>query len=60
MGLDTVTVKILKRISKFIEYPLAFVYNLSTFPDKLKIADIKLIFKNGNRTNMNNYRPISK
>lgn len=29
------------------------------FPDKLKIADIKPLFKSGEKANMNNYRPIS-
>jgi hypothetical protein len=62
-GLDGVTVKILKHIGKYIVDPLAFIYNLSLkqciFPDKLKIADIKPIFKSGDKTNMNNYRPIS-
>lgn len=62
-GLDGVTVKILKHISKYIVDPLAFIYNLSIkrciFPDKLKITDIKPIFKSGDKTYMNNYRPIS-
>jgi len=62
-GLDRVTVKILKHASKYIVDPLIFIYNLSIkqciFPDKLKIADIKPIFKSGDKTNMNNYRPIS-
>lgn len=43
--------------------PLIYIYNLSiskcTFPDKLKIAIIKPLFKHGDATNINNYRPFS-
>ena len=31
----------------------------SVFPDRLKIARVKPLFKKGCRTNMSNYRPIS-
>ena len=31
----------------------------STFPDKLKLADITPIFKNNYATNAKNYRPVS-
>lgn len=38
------------------------IYNLSisesTFLDKLKLAIIKPLYKNGDSTNINNYRPI--
>lgn len=58
----SITIKILKRISKFIVDPLAFIYNLSIelsiFSDKLKIANIKPLFKNADGTNMN-YKPLS-
>lgn len=30
----------------------------SIFPDSLKIAEVKLLFKNGDKSNMNNYRSI--
>lgn len=61
-GLDSVSVNILKRKAKIVVDPLVFVYNLSIeksiFLDKLKIVDVKLLFKSGDRTNTNNYRPI--
>ena len=62
-GLDKVSVKMLKCISKFVVDPLVYIYNLSIeqsiFPDTLKIADVKPLFKNGDKSIMSNYRPIS-
>jgi len=62
-GYDEVTVKSLNAIAANIIEPLTYIYNLSisecTFPDKLKLAIIKPLFKNGDSTNINNYRPIS-
>ncbi|VVC31497.1 Reverse transcriptase domain [Cinara cedri] len=62
-GLDKVSVNILKRISKFVVHPLAYIYNLSIvkniFPETLKVADVKPLLKGGNKSNMNNYRPVS-
>ena len=43
--------------------PLAHIFNKSfltgTVPDNMKIAKIVPIFKSGNKTILNNYRPIS-
>jgi hypothetical protein len=40
-----------------------FIINLSlkygVFPDKLKLAQVTPVFKKGDKTNMNSYRPIS-
>jgi len=62
-GLDKVSVKMLKCINKFIVDPLVYIYNLSIeqsiFPDTLKVADVKPLFKNGDKSIMSNYRPIS-
>jgi Notch-like protein len=61
--LDKLSVKISKHISKFVVDPLVYIYSLSIvqsiFLDALKIADIKSLFKNGDKSTMNNYRPIS-
>lgn len=62
-GFDGVSVKTLKTIATNIIEPLTYIYNLSisesTFTDKLKLAIIKPLYKNGDSTNINNYRPIS-
>jgi len=62
-GLDRASVKTLKSISKFIVDPLVYIYNLSikqnTFPDKLKLAVVKPLFKSGDKAFINNYRPIT-
>ena len=43
--------------------PLRFIFNESinqgVFPDFLKIAKIRPVFKKGNRQEISNYRPIS-
>lgn len=43
--------------------PLTYICNLnicnSIFPDKFKTAIVILLYKNGDRQNVNNYRPIS-
>ena len=46
-----------------ISVPLSCIFNLSlcegVFPDKLKVAKVYPVFKKGNKSDMNNYRPIS-
>ena len=62
-GFDGISVKIIKSVAIKIISPLAHIYNLSIkniiFPEKLKVAVIKPLFKNGDKTCINNYRPIS-
>jgi hypothetical protein len=54
--------KLLKFIKYEIATPLAHIFNLSfvtgTFPTKLKISRTVPIFKAGDRTSCDNYRPI--
>jgi len=63
VGFDGISVKILKLVIDSIISPLTYIYNLSIkngiFPEKLKLAIIKPIYKNGDKTCINNYRPIS-
>jgi hypothetical protein len=62
-GHDEITTKILKISAPFISTPLSYIFNKSMisgiFPTRLKYATIKPIFKNGDKKNVANYRPIS-
>ena len=57
------TSKILKACASLISHPLSYIYNQSLhtgiFPDCLKIAVVKPLYKKGDTTSMKNYRPIS-
>jgi hypothetical protein len=60
---NKIPVRILKISLPFIISPLTYICNksLSTglFPTRLKYSQISPIFKNGSKTEMSNYRPIS-
>jgi len=62
-GPDEIPVTIMKKAGPFIAYPLVKIINSSLsngiFPDRLKPAKVIPIFNNGDKTNLNNYRPIS-
>ena len=53
----------IKKIINFIENPLLHIFNCSLkmgiVPDLLKIAKVIPIYKGGDSSEMNNYRPIS-
>jgi hypothetical protein len=59
-GYDEVPMNLLRLCSSFISSPLNYICNrtLSTgiFPDRLKYASIKPIFKIGKKEDINNYR----
>ena len=62
-GADFISTKLLKQIAPLIITPLHYLINLSLetgfVPTQLKIAKIVPVFKEGDRHDFNNYRPIS-
>ena len=62
-GLYSCPYRILKCAQHILSKPLADIYNCSIetgiYPNKLKIAKIIPIYKSGDETDPNNYRPIS-
>ena len=62
-SLDTYPTKVVKSIAPFIVPILTKLINesfrTSYFPEFLKIAKVIPIFKGGDETNANNYRPIA-
>jgi hypothetical protein len=62
-GYDEIYTHILKVSTPHIISPLTYicnaVLNTGTFPDRLKYAIIKPIFKKGDNQDITNYRPIS-
>ena len=62
-GYDSISSKLLKCISEFLEEPLRLIINHSLcsgiFPDMLKIAKVIPLFKKGDQHLLDNYRPIS-
>ena len=60
---DDITMYVISNVIVSIAKPLAHIFNLSfscrVIPDHMKIAKIIPIFKNGQKTEFTNYRPIS-
>ena len=60
---DEITSRIIKVSAPFINSPLTYICNAALssgiFPDRLKYAIVKPIYKKGNRQDISNYRPIS-
>lgn len=60
---DGISSKVIKIFSSFLVKPLVFILNLimstGVYPDGLKRATIIPLYKAGDKTDMNNYRPIA-
>jgi hypothetical protein len=63
VGFDNISSNVIKKSIKYLTTPLLHVFNLSlkqgVYPEKLKIARVVPIFKSGDISNPENYRPIS-
>ena len=62
-GCDGISIKLIKQSSLFIDSPLTYICNkylsLGIFPDRMKYAVVKPLFKKGDKSKTSNYRPIS-
>jgi len=62
-GYDCYSPKVIKMAVETIAVPLTIVFNCSlrtsVFPDGLKIAKVRPVYKAGDKLMMSNYRPIS-
>ena len=63
VGPFSIPTKLFKMIKSILSVPLAYLFNCSfscgTVPDKLKLARVVPIYKNGPTFHVSNYRPIS-
>jgi hypothetical protein len=62
-GFDEIATSLVKQFLCHFIKPLVHIYNVSIqtgiFPDMMKKAKIKPLFKKGDRHDIKNYRPIS-
>ena len=62
-GLDKISAKFIRECADLICIPICDIFNqsisLGIFPDDWKCARVTPLFKQGDRDNLNNYRPIS-
>lgn len=62
-GPDGIGPSFIKEVKDILLEPLTYICNLSLatgcFPDSWKLAQVSPIYKNGHRSDPNNYRPIS-
>ena len=62
-GPDQMHPKLIKELADVLAKPLSIIFNTSlqtrTLPASWKTANVSAIFKKGDNTNANNYRPIS-
>ena len=62
-GLDTISARFVRECADLICVPICDIFNQSIsqgkFPDDWKYARVTPLFKQGNRDDVNNYRPIS-
>lgn len=62
-GPDGIPSYIIKGCMEYFLYPLLIIFNLSIrtriFPDVWKLTKISPIYKNGNKSQVSNYRPIA-
>jgi hypothetical protein len=62
-GYDGICTKIVKRVAPLIASHMSYIINLcieqGVFPEKLKLAIVRPLFKKGDKENMDNFRPIA-
>ena len=62
-GLDKISAKLLRECADLIAESLCTIFNQSIvsgiFPDEWKLSKVVPLFKQGNRSDLSNYRPIS-
>jgi len=62
-GYDLISSRILKVSTPYVSSPLTYIFNkilsTGTFPNRLKFSEVKPLYKEGDKTEFSNYRPIS-